>query len=233
MAEFPWRLRAARECRGWTQGYLASLAGIPAPSLSLYESGDRSPSLDNLSAIAGALVVSIDDLVNGRRGGTLTPAEHAVLGRLAQAWNGFIDLPVEHPDDRDEFRREIHRLQDMIMARPTRRAMAKGRRRPDDMTRKQICIDFDGIVGAPAPGAIRFLEALVLDSRFEVVVHARRVPGPTGMSAAREWLVKSIMTDRGTHHITAHMMIDLIPVVDRKPPAAVTISARAIMLDGT
>lgn len=127
MAEFPTRLRAARECRGWTQGHLASVAGIPPSSLSLYESGGRSPSLENLTAIAGALDVSLDDLVHDRSGGTLTPGEQGVLSHLAVAWNGFLTLPKEHPDDLDEFRRGMHVLQNIVLARPTARTLNKAK----------------------------------------------------------------------------------------------------------
>lgn len=52
-----------------------------------------------------------------------TPSEQAVLCALASAWNAFLDLPVEHPDDQTDFRQVIHRAQLMIMARPTRRLL--------------------------------------------------------------------------------------------------------------
>ena len=126
MTDFPERLRASRECRGWTQGHRAARAGIPAPSLSLYESGGRSPSLDNLTAIASALDASLDDLVHGRTGGTLTAAERAVLAHLTAAWNDFVLLPDHHPDDIAEFRFRIHGLQDQIKSRPTRRCKHTG-----------------------------------------------------------------------------------------------------------
>lgn len=53
----------------------------------------------------------------------MTPAERAVVDQLAAAWNAFMQLPVEHPMDQDEFCRGIHVLQDKVLARPARRTM--------------------------------------------------------------------------------------------------------------
>lgn len=54
----------------------------------------------------------------------MTPSEHEVIGHLIAAWNSFLKLPVEHDDDTPEFRRGIHQLQEKILARPARRALA-------------------------------------------------------------------------------------------------------------
>lgn len=51
----------------------------------------------------------------------LTDDEAAVIAALAEAWNAFCALPVEHPDDADEVRRAIHAAQAKVWARPTRR----------------------------------------------------------------------------------------------------------------
>jgi hypothetical protein len=51
----------------------------------------------------------------------LTPDERAVLAALADAWNRFIDLPLAHPDDRDEFRAAIHAAQNIVAYRVARR----------------------------------------------------------------------------------------------------------------
>lgn len=50
----------------------------------------------------------------------LTKQEQEVINKLAEAWNAFIELPVEHDDDLTEFRQGIHRLQEKILARPAR-----------------------------------------------------------------------------------------------------------------
>ena len=53
--------------------------------------------------------------------GKLTSEERQVVLKLADAWNRFLLLPVEHGDDVDEFRRIIHSAQDKVLARPGRR----------------------------------------------------------------------------------------------------------------
>jgi hypothetical protein len=54
----------------------------------------------------------------------LTPAERALLDALSGLWNAFAQLPQEHRSDGHEASEAIHRLQDMIAARPGYRAMA-------------------------------------------------------------------------------------------------------------
>jgi hypothetical protein len=51
----------------------------------------------------------------------MTEAEERIFLSLAEAWNAFLQLPVEHADDVDEFRRGIHQLQEKVLARPARR----------------------------------------------------------------------------------------------------------------
>lgn len=51
-----------------------------------------------------------------------TVTEQAVLTKLVEAWNLFIALPVEHPDQLAEFRHGLHDLQRQIMVRPLRRS---------------------------------------------------------------------------------------------------------------
>lgn len=64
---FSVHLRAIRQSLGWTQERLARKAGMPTSAISHYESGRRSPSLDNLVQIADALDVSIDLLLGRSR----------------------------------------------------------------------------------------------------------------------------------------------------------------------
>jgi hypothetical protein len=54
-------------------------------------------------------------------GELLSEAEKEVVLKLADCWNLFIQLPVEHGDDNDEFRRAIHDAQKTILGRPGRR----------------------------------------------------------------------------------------------------------------
>ncbi|CCF19081.1 protein of unknown function [Pseudorhizobium banfieldiae] len=53
----------------------------------------------------------------------ITNQERMVIDMLVGAWNAFCELPMEHGDDQVEFRHGIHRLQEKILARPTRRSL--------------------------------------------------------------------------------------------------------------
>ena len=53
----------------------------------------------------------------------MTDEERIVMDKLVEAWNAFLDLPVEHPDDTPEFRHAFHRLQLLILARAPRRKL--------------------------------------------------------------------------------------------------------------
>lgn len=48
----------------------------------------------------------------------LTDEEREVLRITAEAWNAFLTLPRQHPDDQTEFRHTVHALQRIILARP-------------------------------------------------------------------------------------------------------------------
>tara|TARA_B110001454_G_scaffold153691_1_gene142979 strand:+ start:242 stop:442 length:201 start_codon:yes stop_codon:yes gene_type:complete len=52
----------------------------------------------------------------------LTEQERLVVELLAKAWNAFVDLPSEHPDQNNEFRAAIHRGMDLVGARPVWRS---------------------------------------------------------------------------------------------------------------
>jgi transcriptional regulator with XRE-family HTH domain len=56
-------LKALRLHRGLTQTQLGILAGVPAASISNFETGQRMPSLESLVKIADALQVSVDALI--------------------------------------------------------------------------------------------------------------------------------------------------------------------------
>jgi hypothetical protein len=51
----------------------------------------------------------------------MTQQEIELVRILALAWDAFLALPVDHCEERTEFRRLIHAAQDMIAARPTYR----------------------------------------------------------------------------------------------------------------
>lgn len=48
----------------------------------------------------------------------LSSQERIVIDHLVEAWNAFVELPVLHPSDREEFMRAIHQAQLLVMARP-------------------------------------------------------------------------------------------------------------------
>jgi XRE family transcriptional regulator, regulator of sulfur utilization len=60
-------LRYLRQRRELTQAQLASLAGIPRPTLALMESGSSNPTLGVLCRLSAALQVSIDELLSPPR----------------------------------------------------------------------------------------------------------------------------------------------------------------------
>jgi hypothetical protein len=47
----------------------------------------------------------------------LTVAEAEVMDNLARAWNAFLKLKAEHPDDLSDFRHHLHACQRIVMAR--------------------------------------------------------------------------------------------------------------------
>ena len=51
----------------------------------------------------------------------LTKEETEVLKMSADLWNAYLNLPVQHLDDTDEFRRFMHSLQHLVMIREARR----------------------------------------------------------------------------------------------------------------
>ncbi len=61
---------------------------------------------------------------------SFTKGEERVLNGLAHVWSAFLALPHEHPDDVAEFRAGIHRLQEKVLARPTRRSLPASLKSP-------------------------------------------------------------------------------------------------------
>lgn len=58
---------------------------------------------------------------------TPTGPEVMLLSLLGSVNDAFIALPIQHPEDQDDFRRMIHRLQDMVAARSGLRAVGRVR----------------------------------------------------------------------------------------------------------
>lgn len=48
----------------------------------------------------------------------LTQKEEAILLLTEEIWNRFLELPINHPMEKDEMAIKIHDIQRMIIARP-------------------------------------------------------------------------------------------------------------------
>lgn len=55
------------------------------------------------------------------KNGGLTPDEKSVMGDLVSAWNKYIKLDKQHPNDCDEFAGAIHIAQGLLAIRIVRR----------------------------------------------------------------------------------------------------------------
>lgn len=57
------KILQARKKKGWSQSDLSYEARIPSSALAMYERGSREPRLPQLRKIAGALGVSVQELL--------------------------------------------------------------------------------------------------------------------------------------------------------------------------
>jgi putative molybdopterin biosynthesis protein len=94
-------LRAARQARGFSQGQLASIAGVTRQGISALESGRSDPSLRVALALARALGLSVEELFGpGEPAAPLTAVSIAPLTvqgervSLGQVGDLFIALPL-------------------------------------------------------------------------------------------------------------------------------------------
>jgi transcriptional regulator with XRE-family HTH domain len=79
-------IRQLRETRGQSQQQIAKLAGIPRPTWASLESGTANPTLSVLLKAAGALQVSLEELIGPPRStGIYYPAESIRTRRRGQA----------------------------------------------------------------------------------------------------------------------------------------------------
>lgn len=69
MAEniFPRRLQELRERRHMSRRTLSQLCGLSVNVISMYERGERTPSVENLIQLADFFGVSIDDLLGRKK----------------------------------------------------------------------------------------------------------------------------------------------------------------------
>ncbi len=92
--------------RGLSQAQLAAKAGLPAASVSHFESGPRKPSFDNLKSLASALEVTTDYLL-GRADTPDVSASagelHRDLGKLTsqdlELTKGFVEMLIKRKSE--------------------------------------------------------------------------------------------------------------------------------------
>lgn len=93
MDSFSATLIRLRKLRGYSQAELARQSGVSQPLISMYESSDdtaRRPTIDNLIALAKALRVTPNVLLNWPEGQPIPDLAKQAGDRLAA-------LPVDHP----------------------------------------------------------------------------------------------------------------------------------------
>lgn len=93
------RIRSARKSAGLTQVQLAEKSGVASISIHQYESGKRQPRIEQLQAIADALNISLDDLLN--------------IGKLPTKTEIDSGTPCEIDNELQEFRAFINYLEDL------------------------------------------------------------------------------------------------------------------------
>lgn len=87
------RIRSAREGRGWTQAELAIALGRTPTSISYWESGQRSPGLEEIVELAEALGIGASSLLPSRPPRVLAraQAEELAMSELSHVVDDLID----------------------------------------------------------------------------------------------------------------------------------------------
>ena len=87
-------LKQLRDVRGYTQAQLASLSGVPRPTVATLESGSANPTLAVLMKIAAALQVTVEELISPPR----ASARHYAASELPSERRGSVDVRQLLPD---------------------------------------------------------------------------------------------------------------------------------------
>lgn len=87
-------IKHLRDARSFTQQQLAKLSGVPRPTVANLESGAANPTLGVLVKVAGALQVSIEELIAAPR----SAAKHYPRGTLPQRTRGQVTVAKLLPD---------------------------------------------------------------------------------------------------------------------------------------
>ncbi|NTD96419.1 hypothetical protein G6M26_31900 [Agrobacterium tumefaciens] len=92
-------------------------------NISGWRRGSATPSIIAVEELAESIGrrLTLEEIPEpGSNASLLTAEERRVMNALVSAWNSFLLLPEQHPDDVAEFRHGIHYLQDKLFARPAR-----------------------------------------------------------------------------------------------------------------
>ena len=106
------RIKFARTDRKKSQRWLAKAVGVSSPAVTGWESGKKTPTTDNLSAVSIALGVNFEWLMSGRGPMDVTyyeaiPLYETISPEWQETLHGIAELPQ---DQRDELRRFIERV---------------------------------------------------------------------------------------------------------------------------
>lgn len=95
--QFARRIKGLRDAKGWSQNQLATRAGLRAADLSRILTGSRNVMPHHITALAGALELSVDDLVDGTGMGDVLEAQ-VPIARLEEVERARAELH-QHLDE--------------------------------------------------------------------------------------------------------------------------------------
>lgn len=90
-------IRMLRKGKDWTQGELAKQSGLSLDSISRYEKGERSPTVDQLEKIAQALGVSINDILDDQGQDVQQPKQKQIESNVL-TMNDAMMIPIVTDD---------------------------------------------------------------------------------------------------------------------------------------
>lgn len=119
-----------------------------------------------------------------------------------------------------------------------------------------VCLDFDGVLHSytsgwqgvstisdpPVPGAIEYLEKLIVDPEIRICIYSSRSKEPEGIIAMKEWLKAHItaaiiegntnIPDSMAEEVAKKLIKMNLEFPETKPSAFITIDDRALTFNG-